>query len=395
MLLNLQNWRGFTNQKFEIPSDSLLILDQNGSGKTSILSAFYSLFNKKPWPNTRLLDHLKLGSNYFGILTEFNDWSLTAKIAPSGKLTTKYQKPDFEINIFGNNLDSSDNSWPTILTYQASDNQLFSLSRSQRLAVLDTLLSQVFGLEYEKANKKLQLFTQSKLKLIKKTLDNSDFDCRSISETDLVLLHGLNEGIWENSKILWKVRFEFLNIFQTQLPEFLTWLQNPILTWHIRWEISDFFGLKEKIIFDSQNKPKTTEMLDTILNSSKNQVLNDLQNLWFKELRAGRLLFGAQRDDFYLQTRYLQVQQVFSKGEIRLLVLFIKYLGMKIAKTPTSENSEKKVFLLLDDIFNEFDSTREQILHEKILATADYFLATSTKPVKLDLVTKNLDQLRI
>jgi recombinational DNA repair ATPase RecF len=395
MIINLQNWRGFRDQKFNIPKESLLILDQNGSGKTSILSAFYSLFTKKPWPNTKFLDHLKLESNYFGILSELNNFSLTAKISGNGKLSLKYQKPDFEPNFFKRinlcqniNLEqqNDNNFWPVILTYQSLDNQLFSLARTQRLNILDTLLGQVFGSKYENANKKLQLFSQNKLKFLKKSIENYNLDFKQITETDLIFLDILNQGIIDNSQILWKFRYEFFDLLQSELPEFLSWLKNPIKSWHLRWEISDLQGFKQKIVFGKNTQIiKNLELFMSQVNTSK------LRELWVKELLSGRILFGASRDDFYLQADHLRAEQVFSRGEIRLLILFIKNLGMKMVKS----KNLNKVFWLLDDIFNELDGIREKILYEKILMQTDYFLASSTKPVNFDLSNKSLSDLRL
>ena len=125
--INLNYWRCFEQKSFYLPDHSFLLCDENGSGKTSLLSAYYSLLTGKPWPSTKWKDNLMQGRDYFGVSIS-EDWNITGKIAPSGRLITQ--------SVF-----LSDVIRPKIITYLPVDNYFLTLPRVQKLSVVDTSLT--------------------------------------------------------------------------------------------------------------------------------------------------------------------------------------------------------------------------------------------------------------
>ena len=377
--LNLHNWRCFSSQKFILPNDSFLILGQNGSGKTSLMSALYSLYTKKSWPKTKFLEHLKNGSQYFGISSQFASWNLTAKIGTNGRLQTKYQKPIqnplqiFEKETKKNNLNETNfenqiiiNNWPKILTYSPEDNLWLSFSRKQKLDYFDDLLKDLFGSNFIKALKNLEKASLAKQRLIKrKTQENL--------AVDKFLLSSLNKEILKESIEIWKHRWVFYTKIKQNLQDFSTWIQSPLQDWEIIWEIVDFSGQKRKV-------QDLNEFLKKILKESSQSIF--WENLWQKELILQKNLFGAFRDDFYFLSARTLANQSLSRGENRLLVLFIKKLLQDLIQ---QKYPETKIWWFLDDVFNEFDFKREQIVKQKILTTANRYIITGTKKPSFDI----------
>ena len=351
--LKLHNWRVFDNKNFILPSESFVLCDQNGSGKTSLLSAFYSLFTAQSWPGTKPVQHLKVGKMYFGVSTDYPDWMYNAKISPSGRMQVKYSKVQEEIDLIQNEL------WPNVLTYLPTDNYWFNLSRNQKLQILDDLLGQIFNQKYIEPKQKLDKLVKSKQNLIKHTQENE-------GGVDEVFLKTLNDSILTVSKQIWVFRREFFEYLESRLPLFQSKIESPLIDWGVRWEVSNIDSLKISL---SLKKP--TEI------SSFLEDLHDIdwQKLWQKELLSGKVLFGAQRDDFNIESNHLKVQDTLSRGEMRYLVLFIKYSGFLFMK---DIDKNKLVFWLLDDVFNEFDKDREKYVIEEILSDLDYYIITST-----------------
>jgi len=364
--LNLHNWRIFQKQSLEFPNESFLIFDTNGSGKTSLIAALYSLLSSQSWPGTKLNQNLRVGENYFGVSTNDNSWSLTGQISPSGRLVTKYEKPENLHNFFALNSEK----WPKVLTYLPTDNYWFAQSRTSKLSVLDNLLGQVYTEKYSKPLAQLEKLVKSKASLIKLCQEDS-------SRADMTLVQTLSQQIYLESIVIWNLRIEFWKNIQTRLSQFSDWIESPLKNWRIEIEISLLSGQKSKLNLENY-------FLETKIDEKT------WLSLWPREMASGKVLFGAQRDDFSISSNHLAVENVLSRGEMRLLVLFIKNLAREYLKA-----SGEKVFWLLDDVFNEFDDQRESLLVKSILADTDYFVATSTKKPLLGMLTKSISDLTI
>jgi recombinational DNA repair ATPase RecF len=376
----LNNWRCFSENRLAWPSHSFLLMDQNGSGKTSLVAGMYSLFTGRAWPGTKLQDSLRQDKEYFGLDYNAGELVLTGKISPSGRLVSKYE----------NNLPEPEK--PKILTYLPTDNYWFNASRSQRLAVLDNLLSLLFDDFYETNLKQLEQTIRHKTQLIK-------FGQESLDLVDPILWRTLNQQIALFSERIWLVRAAYLFHLQQYLPEFDQWLQG---TWSEKWqlslEISNHHGLKDRLNLTSPDLAA-----DKIRNLTQS-FINDGDQLKHRELASGKVLFGAQRDEFKIVSKHREVQEVLSRGEIRLLVLFVKdninrlLAGREklLAEIPglTDLNLQThKVWWLLDDVFNELDEKRERILFQEILSQTDFFVATSTRQSFPEFQTYQLSEL--
>ena len=368
--INLNYWRCFEQIQFSLPQHSFLLFDENGSGKTSLLSAYYSLLSGKPWPSSKWKDNLQQGRNYFGISTA-EDWNITGKIAPSGRLVTQ--------NNFPENI-----SRPKIITYLPSDNYFLNLPRSSKLGVLDNSLSEIYGKEYTLLLDTLDRAVRSKNQLIKNFLQEN-------IQPDKILLDGINSNIYTSTIALWVKRANFFQDLYLNKSIFADWINSSFKDWQIDWEITNSIGYKLSL-----------KKLDTNFNwefwSSLGQQqkelyfknllgLIDFNFLWMKEAAAGKTLFGANRDDFNWTSKHQNATEILSRGEMRLLSLFWKEIVRK------NLPEEASVIWLLDDLFNELDSTREFLFFNTVKLEQDYFFATSTRAVNFKLPTYSLKDL--
>lgn len=347
MLLNLNNWRCFESIGLSFPNHGFSISDQNGVGKTSILSAIFTLYTTLPWTDQSLKNCLKYQQNYFGVKNEFV--SFNAQLEPSGRLKTKQ-----EILV-------EDFSKPLILSYSPLDNQLLSLTRTKKINFIDQILGQILP-NYLSNLRVLTKLLAHKQALIKSVVEEN----QSIDQT---LLNTTNQSIWNFSHYFWEERMKFLDFLNSRLPDAQKWLNlsfgNLSLKYYTTIEtvyksslpLSDFSYLLEQ--------SKTL--------GSKNILLT----IWQKELAASRCMWGSQRDDFEVLLDSENVIDVLSRGQMRLLVLWLKYLSLSYAREKL--NFDYKVWWLLDDAFNELDNSREQILVQEILTKVDWFMITSTR----------------
>jgi recombinational DNA repair ATPase RecF len=396
--ITLHNWRCFETAKFKLDTGNpLTIVDQNGTGKTSLLSAIYTLFTGLAWTGTTHKDNLMSNKDYFGISTPNPNWSFAGKINPSGRVSTKYENQ----NVWSSNPNYSQNPWnfpaqPKIITYIPTDNYWLSQTRTKKLSILDALLSQI-SLPYQNHKLELDRFLKSKQMLIKKCQENFQNYITQVNQTSLKIL---NQKIDLFSKILWAYRLVFLSFTQSRFQVYSGWLQNqhlePIFTYQIA---TSKFMNRTKIQIPNFNQ-FTGSTFENIVSELKNQMQSNLvfenpnqEQIWHKEVLSGKILWGAQRDDFDILSNSRPVQNMLSRGETRLLILFLKNSAKELINHNTSQKTP--IVWLLDDVFNELDSDRENFLLNQALNQSDWFLATSTKNSNLDVIQKNLNQLKI
>jgi recombinational DNA repair ATPase RecF len=357
--LIIHNWRCFGEKSFSLPSESFVISDENGKGKTSLLSAIYSLYTGQPWVGTRFSESLKQNANYFGVLTAYPNWSLSGQISPSGRLTTKYSKPESFSYPYHH-------SHPAVFTYTPQDNQLLSLARSTKLAHFDEIIGQIYP-EFTVNRRKLDKQVKAKTSYIKHC-----FDQEVLGEEAMII--SLTEEINWLSIQMWKVRHSFFDSLQNHLPEFETWIQSPLRSWSIKHTIS---------FIDGRTYPFSADLV-------RNLSHPEIMNLWQKERIIGKVMYGSQRDDVMIVSGHTQSEISLSRGEMRLLVLFLKSSAQKIL---FELHPEKPVFWLLDDVFNEFDDKREDIVFQEILKPTQFSIITSTRNLHVDLPKFSLAEL--
>lgn len=400
----LHNWRSFTEKKFKIPIEPLILRDLNGSGKTSLISGIYSLFTKEPWPETKWLHHLKSGTSFFGLSTQFTEWFLAGQkigqrlvVKNSFPQSLNLSKTDnFQKN--NSNLDKVDEKTQQnlsiqnyqVLTYLPIDNYWLNQGRSQKLKILDEILAQIYGEVYRQKIKNLQKLVFSKQQIIKLWQINENQ-----KTTNFLLAQSFSKEIYKLSLEIWKFRAQFWQKLKEQILEFNTWIEQNFQSQSLEWLVSFFDGNKKKVQeIESFNSDYFFEFM---FHKHKQNISNlDTDKIWFnlwqKEVLAKKVLFGAHRDDFEIKFNNLPAQHFLSRGEMRLFIIFLKNLGKQLIEI---NNTELKVIWLVDDLFNELDSKREQILLTKVLAQSFWCLATSTRTINLDMFNYYLKDLQI
>jgi DNA replication and repair protein RecF len=337
--ITLNNWKSFENARFLLPQDPFVIVDKNGSGKTSMLSALYSLVSGKCWPESKFIEYLSTGKQYFGVSSDSPDFYLTGKVGLSGRVTTKWIKPP-------------ERELPAVLTYQPTDNYWLFYSRTEKIKVLDKYTALLNGDEHSEAINKLFKITKNKLSYLKHNLQEN------IQEPDWLLVNDLNRKIITYSDIIWKNRQRTLDLLRNNIDLLGNILDKDMSSFKLRIEFADFKG-NRSLSFNPVHKIITPEQL---------------KPLWQREVASQKVLFGAQRDDFNLLIDNLPLERYFSRGQNRSLVFFILFLISRELR-----QKGQKVWFLLDDIFNELDSKREDAIRKELLEEADYFIATSTR----------------
>ena len=333
--LQITNWRLFTSHVANIQLRNTLILDKNGAGKTSLLSALYTVLTQQAWPGTKFKDSLRQGEQYFGLQIAEHELFVNGIISPTGRLNIKKSEDTVE-EVYGYN----------VLTYVPNDNQWLFLSRSARLEIFDNLVGQIQGNTYYHQLNLLQKYVATKSRIIRAAQHGE--------AVDMVLVKTLTDSINHVSQSIWRERQQVISFFRDSLNDFAGWIDTTIDQAVLMWSLSSPMGLATAINEHTQLP-----------------VLHDWQNLWAKEMVVGKVLYGAQRDDISFVFNGVPAQSFFSRGEMRAFIVFLKKL--------VRQKIDKPVIWLLDDIFNEFDDDRESIVLDNLIKAKDIFIATGTR----------------
>ena len=346
--LELNNWKLFANQRVNLNflpvqnSQGLILLGPNGSGKTSILEAYYSLLTSKPWPGTKFNQSISFEANYFGLRSSDNQWFLNGQINPRGRVVTKWESPENQIQK------------PAVFWYQPNFNYWLGSSRSDKLKILDMLIVMSGDSGYNQALAKLNQSIKGKQNLIKQ--------CEINPEVDDIILNQLNNSIYEASKSIWSGRKKFFDKITCQIGDYGSMIETDVSSFEARCQYSNISGHRSLIEIGFPSIPTATQWT----------------SIWNKELITGQVLFGAHRDDFDFEIRRRSINNTLSRGEKRLFTFFVIGLAIKSHRTI---NPEKSIIFLADDIFNELDAKRNLLLFNTIVNCVDFFLITSAQDI--------------
>lgn len=121
----------------------------------------------------------------------------------------------------------------------------------------------------------------------------------------------------------------------------------------------------------------------TYIGDIKQKLLNDLHNNYGRDTAIGFTSVGPHRHDVNFQFNNSPALDVASRGEVRSIVLALKFLEVNIIEQIIGQ----KPIILLDDVFSELDDERQKSL----LATGHQVIITSTKlPKGIKVKIKNV-----
>ena len=121
----------------------------------------------------------------------------------------------------------------------------------------------------------------------------------------------------------------------------------------------------------------------TYIGDIKQKILNDLFYHTEKDIALGYTSTGLHRHDVIFQFNNSPALDVASRGEVRSIVLALKFLEIDIIESIV----DKKPIILLDDVFSELDDERQK----RLFFMDNQVVITSTKlPDNIEVDIKNI-----
>lgn len=333
--LSVQNVRSHRASSITLSHGVTVITGPNGSGKTSLLEAIFialqgSSFKgtdnevqqkNSPWWRIDIVTHDdNIRSITFDPTRSTRRKQFTVDDKISGRLAPKHKYP--------------------IVLFEPEDLRLLNGSPARRRQFIDRFIAQLNPL-YASALRKYERALKQRNTLLKRQFLNKD----ELFAWDIALA--------EHGAYIIEQRIAFIE----QINQGLTEAYNDIA---------------------QTNDDVSVHYSHTVVGDMKQRLLGELHAHLEKDRYLGSTSVGPHRHDVIFRLNQSPALSVASRGEVRTIVLALKFLEVDIIEQLTGH----KPIILLDDVFSELDPRRQRALSEH--TKGSQIIMTSTHVVKSD-----------
>lgn len=335
-----QNVRVHKKYSLDVSPNVTLVTGANGSGKTSLIEALYIALRGTSFKGTDG-DVLRRDATWYRIDVKFDDGTVrTVKFDPSRTSGKKQFIIDGKTNY--RLLDRF--KYPIVL-FEPDDLRLLNGSPTRRRQFIDRFISQL-DLQYGIALRRYERALKQRNTLLKQNAASDSLFAWDVS-------------LSEYGAYIISQRIKFV----AELNERLNGVYASIS--HTDDTVSMQYS------YDSHG-------------DTHQKLLNELHQAAERDKLLGYTSVGPHRHDLLFSFNHSPALTVASRGEVRTIVLALKFLEVDIIETVT----DKPPVILLDDVFSELDKERQSYLidltkRNQIIITS----ATNNSTIHTDYVT--------
>lgn len=320
--LSVQNIRTHESFSLQLSPNVTLITGKNGSGKTSLIEAVYIALQGTSFKGSDG-DVLRRDQPWWRIDLHFDDETKrTVKFDPS-KTSGKKQ---FVIDAKTSYRLPAKYKYPVVL-FEPDDLRLLHGSPARRRQFIDHFISQLDPL-YGTVLRKYDRALKQRNNLLKK------------HDTTQDELFVWDVALSEYGSHIIEQRVQFIEQINTHLNDAYNAIANS----------QDYVSIHYS---------------HTVIGTIKQKMLNELHANSERDKYLGYTSVGPHRHDVIFRYNNSPALTVASRGEVRSVVLALKFLEVEIIERLTG----KKPIVLLDDVFSELDESRQAALMSNSLAT--------------------------
>ncbi len=315
--LSVKNIRTHKSYSLSLAPSVTLITGDNGSGKTSLLEAIYIALQGSSFKGGDN-EIICFKTPWYRIDAALDDGTIrTVKFDP-GRATGKKQ---FEIDSKINYRLTYSNKYPVVL-FEPDELRLIHGSPSRRRQFIDRFIAG-FDPEYALSLRRYERALKQRNILLKKQSRNNDL-------------------------FVWDVSLSKYGAYIIERRIELIEQLRPLLetTYKELAQSDDMIT----ILYSEKYK-----------NSVEQRLLSELHQSTERDALLGSTSVGPHRHDILFELNNHPAASAASRGEVRTVVLALKFLEVDILKDKT----EKDPIILLDDVFSELDESRQKALMDR------------------------------
>lgn len=344
--LALYNYRGYHKQEISLSQGVNLFIGHNGSGKTNLLEAIYFLSLAKSY-KTDDVNLIKFNQDFSRIQTLFVSKNKSQEIK---MIITKNKK---KIMLNGHEIEKLSDyiGEMNVVSFLPEDMQLIKGPPRHRRYFMDSMIGQI--------DKNYLI----ELSQYKKTLKERNELIKKLSETkqpDMTLLDIYTEQLSQSAEKMMAFRHRFVSSINQHLNEIHPYLSD------------------KNQAFKFQYLPSITENVE-----------KTLKEQYRKDLFSRTTTSGPHRDDYQFTIDTVDAKDLASQGEQRVMILALLLSITEIIKKIKKEPP----ILLLDDVFSELDTVRQNKLIHFLNQSLLQSIITTTSTDHIE--KKILDDARI
>lgn len=313
--IRVQHIRTHKDYQLDVSPTTTVITGPNGSGKTSLVEALHVALTGTSFKGVDK-DILQAEAPWYRIDVWFDDnTTRTVKFNPDHSTGRK----QFIINGKTNYRLSPQHKYPVVL-FEPDDLRLLSGSPTRRRQFIDRFISRIDP-QYSKAVGRYERALKQRNALLKRSMATSDD------------LFAWNVSLSEYGAYIMSQRLTFIDEFNQHIGEIYSVISHTQDRITVRYSSAPHTNLQQKL-------------------------LSDLHSYTNKDTVLGFTSVGPHRHDVLFDFNGSPALTVASRGEIRSIILALKFLEVRI----TERHTNKKPIILLDDVFSELDATRQRNL---------------------------------
>ena len=320
--LTVQNIRTHERFSLQLSPSVTLITGKNGSGKTSLIEAVYIALQGTSFKGSDA-DVLRREQPWWRIEIEFEDQTKrVVKFDPS----RPSGKKQFVVDGKTSYRLLAKHKYPVVL-FEPDDLRLLNGSPLRRRHFIDHFIGQLDPF-YSTVLRKYDRALKQRNNLLKK------------HDTTQDELFVWDVALSEYGAHIIEQRVQFIEQINTHLNDAYNAIANS----------TDYVSIHYS---------------HTLIGSTKQKMLNELHANSEKDRYIGYTSVGPHRHDVIFRYNNSPALTVASRGEVRSVVLALKFLEVEIIEKLTG----KKPIVLLDDVFSELDESRQAALMSNSLDT--------------------------
>ena len=369
--LELKNYRNYSDIKLNFDKNTVLILGNNGNGKTNLLESIYYLSAGRSHRTYIQDEIIKWGS----------DCSIIRALTGSDESDKKDCLIEIEIRrgngikirvdeIYRKKKSDFISILPSII-FSPDDLKIVKSGPLERRNFLDSILERTDKQYFRQRLQYNKILTQRN-SLIKSMGGITEDNAGSTLETWNENMVKYGTGIMEKR---YKLLAEFRDDFKGYVSSFFKKAGVDIF-YVFSWERGD--DLYSYNTVDLSNNGSRTKNIFNI-SDLKDTFTRKLKQSLERDLMYKTTTIGPHRDDFAILLDGKNIRSFGSQGQQRIASISLKLCELNILK----ERFKKDPILLLDDVFSELDIDRKKIL-VKIIGSGFQTFVTATNISYID-----------